>query len=143
MESTNKYENGKIYMISSPNCPKLFYYGSTCEELYVRMNVHRHSSNSCTSKQIIECGDAEITLVEKFKCTSLKELNEREGWYQLNNSCVNKKIAGRSRQETQRVYYEKNKCAYQVYYENNKHCIKEYHRLYYLKNKSPRAEKTI
>ena len=50
-----------------------------------------------------------IELVEAFPCSSKVELLKREGWYQLNNPCVNKKIAGRTIKESNKKYYDDNK----------------------------------
>ena len=45
---------------------------------------------------------------EDYPCNSKKELDAREGEYQKNNDCVNKRVAGR----TKKQHYEDNKEIY-------------------------------
>ena len=58
------YQNGKIYTVRSRSRPDLVYVGSTIQPLSVRMGMHRQSRNDCTSKQIVDIGDAYIELIE-------------------------------------------------------------------------------
>jgi len=50
----------------------------------------------CSSKEIIDAGDAEILEVEAFPCTCKEELEDREAEFIVNNfdDCVNKIIPG-------------------------------------------------
>ena len=59
----NKYNNGKIYTIRSPNTDK-YYIGSTCNTLTNRFMSHKSPSNKCESKEIIDLGEAYIELLE-------------------------------------------------------------------------------
>jgi hypothetical protein len=89
------YSKGRIYRIVSPSHPEDVYYGSTIQTLGVRMCGHRKQyikrEGSCSSSAVLQYGDAIIILVEMFPCQSVEELRAREGWYILNNPCVNKK----------------------------------------------------
>lgn len=86
----DKYQDGKIYKIVSHSRPELVYYGSTINTLRQRMSQHKGAKNPCTSKQIIDCGDAIILLLELYPCNSRDELTARELQFILNNPCVNK-----------------------------------------------------
>ena len=96
------YRNGKIYMLGLP--PFLPYYGSTAQTLEDRMNKHKKDARAnlkgtligkCSSNELVLRPGCKIELVEDFPCSSKQELERREGWYQLNNPCVNKIVAGR------------------------------------------------
>ena len=92
---------GKIYVIRSPNTEKI-YIGSTNEKyLCDRMYHHRSIKNSCSSKQIIEKGNAYIELLENYKYTTKDEMKRREGeLIRLNKeNCINKYMAGRTYEE--------------------------------------------
>jgi len=95
---------GKIYKIVSPNTDKI-YIGSTTYPLHERMQRHisRYDRKKlcCTSKLIIEAGNATIELIEVFNCDNRKQLLQREGYYirLYINICVNKVIPDRSPQE--------------------------------------------
>jgi hypothetical protein len=65
------YQNGKIYTIRSPNTDK-FYIGSTTQPLFKRFYSHKCIHNSTCSKEIFQCGDAYIELLEDYKCSSNK-----------------------------------------------------------------------
>ncbi len=55
------------------------------------------STNFTTSYPIIERDNYNIYLVEESPCRTKDQLRAREAWYKINNECVNKVIAGRSR----------------------------------------------
>jgi len=90
------YQNGKIYSIRSHSRPDLVYVGSTCRRLSERFSKHKIASNTASSKQIIELGDAYIELIENYACGSKEELNRREGELIRSMDCVNKRIEGRT-----------------------------------------------
>lgn len=103
---SNKYQNSKIYKIVSPSHPELVYYGSTTEKLCRRMTKHRSDfkrGESIRSNEILQYEDAIILLVENYPCNNREELNKKEGEYMLNNICINKNIAGRTKKE---YYYD-------------------------------------
>jgi len=95
MQEMNKFSNGKIYKVVSPNHPKV-YYGSTPQTLADRWTHHTSPNQGCSSKEIIDAGDAEILEIEPFPCTCKEELEDREAEFIENDwdGCVNKAIPG-------------------------------------------------
>ena len=86
---TNKYNNGKIYIIKSPNTDKV-YIGCTINSLNARMTKHKGSHNNCASIEIIQAGGAYIELLENYSCNTRTELFNRERYYIItNNKCCN------------------------------------------------------
>jgi hypothetical protein len=119
----NKYHEGKIYRLLSPSRPDLIYYGSTIRTLQQRFSIHKCDTNKifdCSSKILIDCGDAIIELVEAYPCESKYELECRERLYIENNPCINKNIPTRTHKE---------------YKELNKDNIKKYNIEYNKQNK--------
>jgi hypothetical protein len=84
----NKYHSSKIYKLV---CNDGYYYiGSTIQELNNRLNNHKKLSKTGVNKvynyiNSIGWDNVEIELIEKYKCNSKQELNNREEYY-LNNS---------------------------------------------------------
>ena len=82
----------------------------------------------CTSKKLFATGEeVKIELIEKYPCENLKELGKREGYYIINFECVNERIAGRTKQERNKQYYEDfkediDKYRKQWYQDNKEHC---------------------
>lgn len=64
-----------------------------------RFSHHKTKSNTCSSKQIIDIGDSYIELIEDVPCDNKNQLIRREGQLIRSMDCVNKLIAGRTRQE--------------------------------------------
>jgi hypothetical protein len=117
------YKNGKIYKIYSPSHQEIDpYYGSTIQTLKKRFSGHKHGNKNktgCVSNKIMIFEDAIIELVELFPCNNIEELNTREGWWILNNPCINKKNSIPRTQE--------NITQYQINYRNdNKKKLQEY-----------------
>jgi hypothetical protein len=83
-----------------------------------------------TSFKLLEIGDCEIILLEKFPCNSREELNARERFYIETMNCVNKFIPTRTSKE----YYDDNKIriseTYKEYYDGNKIRISEQKKQY-------------
>jgi hypothetical protein len=87
--------------------------------------------------------DAIILLVEYYPCNNKEELLKKEGEYILNNSCVNKRQAGRTDKVWATDNKEKIKLQKQEYYKKNKEHINNrnkkynetYNKTYYEKNK--------
>jgi len=92
------YEIGYIYMIWDIENHNLTYYGST-KDFSTRINNHINPNNVCSSKQIIERGNYEYTILETYKNIDKYDLIEKEKWYIKNNVCVNKLIPSRSEKE--------------------------------------------
>lgn len=91
----NPYEHAVIYVIKSSNCDKV-YYGSTIMTLKQRFSNHKGKHSTCSSRKIINAGNAQIFEIEAFPCTCLSELEDREAWWILNDwdGCVNESVPG-------------------------------------------------
>ena len=85
----------------------MMYIGSTYQELKDRFNNHRNmyyhylkgNFNYVSVFVIFEefgIENCEIQLIEAYPCETLKELRKKEGEHIIGNTCVNKKISGRS-----------------------------------------------
>ena len=152
------YQLGKIYKIVD-NTNGNIYIGSTCEPtLSRRLAQHKATYNQyvkgnstfVTSFEILKNGSYEIVLIESYPCNSKDELHSREKFYIENNTCVNKYIPTRTKneyyeankeqiREYQKQYNETNKEHRQEYYrqynEQNKGRIQEYYKQWYEENK--------
>jgi len=96
VNADNKYKNGKIYKIEPINSLDIgdIYIGSTTKTLEKRMYGHLHTyvPNQLTSTKLFRkygVENCQISLIEKFPCTSRKELFTREAFYINSLSCVN------------------------------------------------------
>lgn len=130
------YKHGKIYKIVSPSTG-LTYYGATTQTLEERFKKHEYNleSKRYQSFLVLECGDAEIELVENYPCNSKKELDRREGYYQRNNECVNIIVAGRTTSEYWQDNKEKMHKKQKEWREANIEYRREYEKNYREKNK--------
>jgi hypothetical protein len=111
------YYKAKIYKLVR-NKSNLVYYGSTCQDLDIRLKQHMTSYKNGNKKissynLFISNGDISIKLIKNYPCRTRKELEREEGNYiktHLNkNTILNKYIAGRTRAEYMRQYKNKNK----------------------------------
>lgn len=104
-----KYDNGKIYKITSIHTDKI-YIGSTTQPLRKRLNEHKNNKvKSIVSHKLFELGECNIELIEEYPCDNRQQLVRREGTYILNNkNCINKCIAGRTKKESNRIDYLRN-----------------------------------
>jgi len=125
------YQQGKIYRLVS-NKTEDVYYGSTVEKLSVRKSKHKFDK-TCSSRKLFE-NDAVVTiiLVEEFPCNSKMELEARELFYIINNTCININKPFNSGLE---YGTEHSKLFNKVYYENNKDKILERQKTNYENNK--------
>ena len=139
MTEINKYNHSKIYKICS-NLTDKFYIGSTTQSIKQRLSEHlmgykqyiRTNNKYITSYEIIKLGDSYITLIEENNFNNRQQLLNREGEIiTLNiNNVVNKYIAGRTKAE----YYKH-------YYNDNKEQITERHKQYDINHKDQIAER--
>ena len=143
------YQNAKIYSIRSRSRPDLVYIGSTTQGLAKRFGGHnylfRNNRLKCTSKKVIEIGDAFVELVETYACPNRNELERREGEIIRSMDCVNKQIPGRTKQEWlidnkerndewHKQYRDDNKVKIKQWRENNKERTKQQRKQHYLDN---------
>ena len=178
----NRYSKGQIYKV----CDKAYtkcYIGSTTVSLSRRMVQHRSDYKRYKEGQnqsyltvynlFDEFGveNCKIEWIEDYPCTSKKELEAREGHHQQENDCINKVVAGRTKQEWREVnrellltkqkeyreshkeeiakckkdWSERNKDRLQEkakeYYIENKAHINDYKKEWYEKNKQKMLEK--
>ena len=146
------YSKGKIYRIVC-NTTGNVYFGSTSQD-YLSQRLRKHveeynkykegkKNSGITSIQIIENGNYEIVLVEKYPCSSKEELHARERYYIENNDCVNKVIPTRTpkeyRQDNKDIISERKK----VYYYENHEAILENKKGYKFNNRDAILEKNI
>lgn len=105
------YANGKIYRIID-NTNGNQYIGSTTQSLSRRLQGHKmdfkcynnnKKKNNCASLKIIENGDYNIILIEKFKCESKEELVMKERHFQDIMPNINKCKAYRSKEEKKQI----------------------------------------
>ena len=106
----NIYKNSKIYKIVDVGYNEQ-YFGSTVVELSTRMSRHRakyketkqtNSTYSCTAVLLFDkygVDNCKIELVETYPCESKEELRQREGYWMKQETCVNKRMAGRTKPE--------------------------------------------
>ena len=124
------YSKGQIYKIWDIAFTKC-YIGSSVQPLSKRFQKHKsdykrylYGNSSYTTVFLLfeefGVGNCKIFWEEDCPCNSKKELEKREGEIQKANNCVNKFIAGRSKEE---------------YYEDNKETILEKNSIYYTENK--------
>ena len=97
------YQQGKIYMIWSPNTDKV-YIGSTVQPLHKRFHEHKRrltgQKSYRTANEVLACGNARIELIEDYPCANKAELNRREGQIMREyDKRVNQLIAGRTAAE--------------------------------------------
>ena len=104
------YTKGKIYIIKCLISNKC-YIGSTCTTLHTREKYHKNIYNVCSSKEIIKNGNYNFELLEKFPCSSNRELEIRERYYQdiYKSSLVNQRRAFVSKDElkNEKIVYDK------------------------------------
>jgi hypothetical protein len=121
------FENGKIYAIRSPQTDDV-YIGSTTSTLKKRFQKHMSSfkqwenENYCyvTCFDILKFDDCYIELIENYPCENEEELRKREGTHQLSTTCINKCVAGRTREEWVEIHKEE-LAEYQAnYYQEHK-----------------------
>lgn len=151
------YQEGKIYKVWSPNTD-MIYVGSTCSPLCKRMYQHRSSKNTTNSKKIIECGDAMITLIQTFPCSTVEELEAQEqvqmmkhlheGEIVVNKQLISGITPGLPAEEWQRQYREIHKNKIKDYmkeygkarYEANKETMSATNKVYRDAHKEERKE---
>ncbi len=115
----NKYQQGKIYKLMSPNADRI-YIGSTTNNLSHRMGNHRIDHRKwksgthyyMSSFDVIDAGNVSIILIETYPCNSRDELRAREQHHiDLNGDiCVNKLRAYRAPEEKHEIQNEKHDC---------------------------------
>jgi len=146
------FSKGKIYKITNDYNNDI-YVGSTCDLLTKRFSYHRSDYRREVKKDRLlyklmnEIGFERfrIELIEDYPCQDKYELRQREGHHIREIGTLNKKIAGRTKQEYNKEYHKDNKEKMQQYhkeyYNENKEKLQEYHKEFYEDNKDKINEK--
>jgi len=106
----NKYENGKIYKITSKQTDDV-YIGSTTQLLNDRFTRHKFQ-NKGSSAKLIKYDDCIIELIEDYPCKTKEELLWRERYYFDTIKCININrpvITNDEKKERNRIYAIENK----------------------------------
>jgi len=76
------YSNGKIYKLVDPSDPETVYIGSTIQPLHKRLYEHRSKTARhpywSKSQWMKDHPDIKIILIEDFKCSNKRELEQKE-----------------------------------------------------------------
>jgi len=150
----NKYNEGKIYKITSEHTDKI-YIGSTAEKyLSQRKAVHTalykrwkadNKKQYCASYELYKLGDVKYELLELYNCNNKKELLERERYFmELNTGLlINKNRTGISEEEkknqhtlSSKKYYIDNPEKFKQYYIDNQEKLKQYQKEHRAKKKA-------
>ena len=142
------YSNSKLYALRSHQTDNI-YIGSTTQALSERLRCHKKDykswlndkHNYITSFEIIKYEDCYIELIKNCPCESKEQLLKIEGEEIRNNNCVNKIIAGRTKEEYIKDNEEIIKPKRKIYHEKNKEHRNEYRRNYGIINKEVIKEK--
>lgn len=135
------YSQGKIYKIVGNG---KIYVGSTCERL-LSQRFSQHNRNFkkwlsgkdhfTTSFECLSDPECYIELLEACPCNTIDELHKCEGEWIRELDCVNRCIAGRTRQERYDEERDKILEKMRIYREANKETINAKQREYYRVNK--------
>ena len=126
---TIKVKENVSYAIQC-NATGSIYYGST-DDLTTRMNGHRQKNNGCRSKQIIETGNYDIIIIQKFD--TLDEARHHESELIRHNDCINKNQPLATAEERKLMSIE--------YRKKNKDVISERQKQYYIDNRESIIER--
>ena len=135
------YSKSKIYRIESINeINSEVYIGSTTKQyLSQRLSKHKtgyrqwkkgapHESH-VTSFDIFDkygIGNCKIVLIENYPCTTVEELRRREGYYIKHIKCVNKLIAGNTKQNYRDTHSVQIKQQMKQYYQTHAEQKRQY-----------------
>jgi len=129
-----RYKRGKIYTIRCRYDDTLIYVGSTIEKLSKRFGGHKADSKR-KERSLYTYIDNDwdnwyIELYEDYPCNNKQQLLKREGEVIREIGSINKRIAGRTKEEYVKENFdnilEKNK----IYYENNREKILNQKKIY-------------
>ena len=92
----NKYDNAKIYKLTSSQTDKV-YIGSTICPLKERFRLHKKDykrwlkgqHNKITSYDLLKYDDCKIELIKEFPCETKEQLLKQEGKYILPLPSIN------------------------------------------------------
>src|SRR5256885_1530622 len=130
------YSKGKVYKIIDLDTNEC-YIGSTTIQLRQRLAQHvsdyksylRGTRHYVTSFKVLENGDYDIILIEKYPCNDKEELLARERYFIQTTDCVNKVKNVGLINSIGRKDYDKQK--HQEYYPEHRKEILSYQKQYY------------
>ena len=119
------FSKSKIYKIVC-NETNDIYIGSTTLTLEHRLSAHIRNKD-CSSRQIMDRGNYDMTLIEKFPCNSYLELRMREQFYMDTIPNINKIRA--------HITADQTRIQTAIYQKEHKNKLVIYHKKYNKKNK--------
>ena len=123
------YKFGKIYMISANNAEEGdIYIGSTVSTLPSRLAKHKYRQ-SCNVKLLIDKYGKDnlyIKLIKDYPCETKQQLFREEGKYILETKCLNRQVAGRTKQEYRETHKQEKKIQDRNWYIRNKEHKQKY-----------------
>jgi len=109
---------GVVYALLCNNTQEV-YFGSCREDIFnERCLKHIHSSNKCSSKQIIDRDNYDFFILEFLETDNKRELCNIENYYISNYECINKRKSFRTYQEKLKYNREYHKIWYKKQKEN-------------------------
>ena len=157
----NKYNESKIYKISSPHTDKI-YIGSTIKK-YLSNRIGNHTSGFttwnkdntkqyCSSYVLYQLGNVEYELIELYNCNNREELTKRERyWMELHsNFIINANKAYRTKEEHtkdkkkwEEEHKEERKGYFKKWHKEHKEHFNQKQREYRAKKKALKATQQI
>lgn len=141
----NKYNNSKIYKITSNVEPCFYYIGSTTSDLNVRLRKHKYGAtqNATSKKNTYFDGigwNVNITLLQEINVNTLKELLIIENGYI--DACINDELCLNTNNAVMNAENRKIKNAEngKRHYVNHQEEMKQKHNEYYANNKDKKAQ---
>lgn len=115
---------GIIYKIKC-NITNEQYIGSTVKSIKDRMRIHTQRKN-CSSRQILNRGNYEVTILQTIECDQLTDLRKLEREYFNTNECINTNRPYRTDEEKVEDCQKTSK----KYNTDNKEKVKAYNKKY-------------
>jgi hypothetical protein len=132
-----------IYGIQSPNLLNSIYIGKTKLKLNIRFTKHTEHSNRCSSKHIINAGNAYIELLDTCPLDFTQDdiLQIETDWIlryrEMGFNVVNKNTFSTPEKHKQQIknFKEQHPDYYKIYYQKFKQLNPDYHKIYYQNRK--------
>jgi hypothetical protein len=126
MSEINRYGNASIYTIRNYKDDSLIYVGSTISPIHKRLCSHKANCRNGRSGSLYnhiidnDWSDWYLELYERFPCNDRAELCKREGEVIREIGSINKRIAGRTHKESNKVWRENNPEYMKRWYDDNR-----------------------
>lgn len=134
------YTKGKIYKIVKKEDHTQCYVGSTTTTLHRRLKKHIDDAKQYPNRKFYlavngKWDEWDIILIEKYPCSSKKELEEKETEYRLEIGTLNIRIEGRKQQDYRDGRKDFKKEYDKEWRDKNKEILAKKNKEYYEKNK--------